>query len=36
MLNKDSFIKFMHQAASVREIRALCKSLRSTTHWKLE
>jgi len=35
MLNKDSFIKFMHMAASVRETRALCKSLHSTTNWKL-
>jgi len=27
MLNKDSFIKFMHMAASVRENCAVCKSL---------
>jgi len=31
MLNKDSFIKFMHMAASVRETRAVCKSLQNTT-----
>jgi len=29
MLNKDSFIKFMHMAASVRQIRAVYKSLHS-------
>jgi len=34
MLNKD--YKFMHMAASVRETRALCNPLYSTTHWKLE
>jgi len=27
MLNKDSFIKFMHMAASVRETRAVFKPL---------
>jgi len=26
----------MHMAASVIETRAVCKSLNSTTHWKLE
>jgi len=36
MLNKDSFIKFMYMATSVKETRGLCKSLHSTTHWKLE
>jgi len=30
MLHKDSFIKFMHVVASVRETRAVCKSNHST------
>jgi len=29
MLNKDSFIKFMHMAASVRQTRAVYKLLYS-------
>ena len=32
MLNKDSFIKFMHMAASVKGTGAVHKSLNSTTH----
>jgi len=36
LLNEDSFIKFMHMAMSVKETRAVNKSLHSTTYWKLE
>jgi len=36
VLNQDSFVKFMHMAASVREIRAVHKSFHSITHWILE
>jgi len=32
MLNKDSFIKFMHMEASVKETCAECTSLHNTTH----
>jgi len=32
MLKKDSFIKFMHMAASVREIRTVYKQLHNTAH----
>jgi len=32
MFNKDSFIKFVHMAASVRETRAVYNPLRSTPH----
>jgi len=36
MLNKNSFNKLMQMAASVKKNRAVCKSLHSTTHWKLK
>jgi len=32
MLSKDSFSKFMHTAASLRENRAVYKSIHSTTN----
>jgi len=32
VLNQDSFVKFMHMAASVRETGAMHKSHHSTTH----
>jgi len=32
MLNKDSFMKFMHMAASVRETCDVCKPLHGTTN----
>jgi len=32
MLKQRLIIKFMHMAASVREIRAVCKSLNSRIH----
>jgi len=31
MLNKDSFVKFMNMASSVKKTRAVYKSLHSTT-----
>jgi len=36
MLNKDSLIKFMHMAASVRETRTVYKSLYKSTAQLIE